>query len=295
MKFINMKRVALTVIALLIAAPTTASADTNYYTYGNANGITWEWEVESSDSSEDQDVLSINEVNVYNDYDLIHEDTYDEFGHYFVDGERFYISEGVNEQLVDNSVTFEKDGTIVRLRFTAYYVDYQIYSANGTPSISGELGTSDPQFYSVLGALFSTDDEDAEDAPQYSNWPWILWQTDGTFPYANGEDQVTITADGNELWLRHYIFAHGNLDEVNDESYRENFFAWALANPARMELFTGNNSPGSSVGAPAQPESLAPRQTLVYANKNSYSDPTGELRILINRIKGLSGSLIGWK
>jgi len=290
MKFINMKRVALTVIALLIAAPTTASADTNYYTYGNANGITWEWEVESSDSSEDQDVLSINEVNVYNDYDLIHEDTYDEFGHYFVDGERFYISEGVNEQLVDNSVTFEQDGTIVRLTITANYVDYQIYSANGIPSIEGDLGSdSSTSFEEFLGALLSKDSS-------RSNDPWFLWQTDGAVLSEDGEDDVTVTTETNELWLRHYILAHNNANGVgSNQTYLENFFAWALANPARMDVFSGATLPGSSVGAPAQPESLAPRQPLTYGNPNSYSDPTGELRVLINRIKGLSGNLIGWK
>jgi hypothetical protein len=37
----------------------------------------------------------------------------------------------------------------------------------------------------------------------------------------------------------------------------------------------------------------APR--LTYGNTNSYADPTGELRSLINKIKGLSGNLIGWK
>ena len=40
-------------------------------------------------------------------------------------------------------------------------------------------------------------------------------------------------------------------------------------------------SPGSSI--------------LTYGNPNSYADPTGELRSLINQIKGLSGELIGWK
>jgi len=34
---------------------------------------------------------------------------------------------------------------------------------------------------------------------------------------------------------------------------------------------------------------------LTYGNPNSYADPTGELRSLINQIKGLSGNLIGWK
>jgi len=36
-------------------------------------------------------------------------------------------------------------------------------------------------------------------------------------------------------------------------------------------------------------------QPLTYGNPNSYTDPTGELRSLINQIKGLSGNLIGWK
>ena len=293
MKFINMKRVALTVIALLISAPATANADTSYFTYANdGSGRYWEWQVESSiEGNGEGDELSVNDVYIRNgeDNQIHEEDTYDEFGFYFVNGERFYISDGVNEQLVDNSVTFEKDGTIVRLTFTANYVDYQIYSANGTPSIEGELGATneETEFETHLGTLFSFDNDEEH--------PYILWQTDGTVLYQNGEDDVTVTTDGNELWLRHYIFAHDYNDEVGTQEYLENFFAWALANPARMDVFSGATLPGSSAGAPAQPESLAPRQTIVYANKNSYSDPTGELRILINRIKGLSGSLIGWK
>ena len=42
---------------------------------------------------------------------------------------------------------------------------------------------------------------------------------------------------------------------------------------------------GGSQGAPK----------LTYGNPNSYTDPTGELRSLINQIKDLSGNLIGWK
>jgi hypothetical protein len=293
MKFINMKRVALTAIALLIAGTTTANADTNYYTYANdGSGRYWEWEVEAANEYEDDnDDLSVNDMHVRDEFgDQIHEeDTYDEFGFYYVNGERFYISAGVNEQLVDNSVTFEKDGTIVRLTFTANYVDYQIYSANGTPSIEGELGATseETEFETPSGVLFSFDNDEEH--------PYMMWQTDGTVLYQNGEDDVTVTTDGNELWLRHYIFAHDYYDEVTTEEYLENFFAWALANPARMDLFSGATLPGNSVSAPAQPESLAPRAALVYGNPNSYSDPDGELRKLINRIKGLSGSLIGWK
>ena len=39
----------------------------------------------------------------------------------------------------------------------------------------------------------------------------------------------------------------------------------------------------------------APTSGLVYGNPNSYADPTGELRSLINQIKNFSGNLIGWK
>ena len=44
------------------------------------------------------------------------------------------------------------------------------------------------------------------------------------------------------------------------------------------------------------PVSSAPAtKPSVYGNPNSYADPTGELRSLINQIKNLSGNLIGWK
>ena len=57
------------------------------------------------------------------------------------------------------------------------------------------------------------------------------------------------------------------------------YYLWEL-------LATGQWSDSSGGG------SAAP---LTYGNPNSYADPTGELRSLINQIKSLSGSLIGWK
>ena len=297
MQFLNMKRVALTVIALLIAGTSAAHADTTYYTVDSNSGNTWRWEIENGASGGDTDELSINDVSMHpslqdatEDTSDINDDAYDDFGFYYVNGERFYLPLDLNTQLVDNTITYEQDGTIVRLTLTRNYVDYQIYSANGTPSIDGDFGADNSATYAeVLGTLLTTDESTTGD-------PWILSQTDGTVAYEQGSDVVTVTSSSNELWVRHYIFAHNNDDEVSDETYLENFLTWAFANLSRMDVFTGASSAGSSAAAPAQPDSLAPRTTaLVYANANSYADPTGELRALINRIKGLSGSLIGWK
>ena len=297
MKFINMKRVALTVIALLIAAPTTASANgiPQFVYLVGTDGVTRVIEI---NTNEEEGMIT--DVNIFESYSdalvdpgcdnpgcpSLNNDSFDDFGaigqdedyfneDYLTEDESFSVGSWNNST---NSFSISSSGATVQVSMAENYIEFTLTKADAENLwIGGDLGSDEDTTWVDGNTLYSWE-VDAEDG--VGDDPILRWEHNGNNFYSeDGEDRVDV-GGSNSITLRIYMYAHSNPDQLDADTYMSNFQEWVNENVARTDIFTG----------------VSQRPTaLVYGNPNSYSDPDGELRKLINRIKGLSGSLIGWK
>ena len=282
MKFINMKRVSLAVVALLIAGTTAAQAVSipDYVYMTGTDGVTRVIEIDGGRIT-DVIIMDSYEGALANpdceDAPCLNDDAFDGFGYGWISNDKLNEDASYSEGSWDaasNSFSYTSLGATVHISMTENYIEFTI-SKPSTPGLwfDGELGSDEDTTWVNTDALYSWDTYGDGD-------PILRWESNGVIDDTlNGSDYVGFRGS-NSLTLRVYIYAHSNPDELDADTYMANFQEWVNENVTRTDIFTG-----VAQKAPV----------LTYGNPNSYADPTGELRALINQIKGLSGSLIGWK
>ena len=290
MQFLNMKRVALTVIALLIAGTSAAHANgiPEYIYLTGTDGVTRAIEIDFQD-----DDGMIRDVNIYESYSdailnpgcedqqlsclMLNSDAFDGFGNAWINEQNLSegdIESGGSWNNSTNTYSYTSSGATVQISMAENYIEFTVTkAATNDLWIYGDLGSDEDTTWVSGDSLYSWDGDSTGD-------PILRWEHNGSdFAYGDGVEYVG-PVGSNSVTLRIYIYAHSNPEELDDATYMANFQEWVNENVARTDIFTG-----VAQRAPA----------LTYGNPNSYADPTGELRALINQIKGLSGSLIGWK
>ena len=178
-------------------------------------------------------------------------------------------------------------------------IPYAFYLVEGvsagdtfTFNVFNSSNVGNPNFYPAVGYFKISDNfeisytSDGEEVPYYMNdWNDGIDSIQGYIINNQGEPLPF-----NNLTMQMTLGSDPVIDEIGETGriWNAGYFGFINGNQYYVFLLTPNgqwnNPSGNSGSAP-----------LTYGNPNSYADPTGELRSLINQIKSLSGSLIGWK
>ncbi len=263
-----------------IAAP---AANANYYFYTYGDGTRWEWDIDDNAG----DTGELNDVDIQLNGEDLNTDAYDGTGNPYVDEIEFDADDLVEEDTVDGSYSYsyaEEDGTsaTMTVTITGNNVTYTLTAANANLlEIYYNVGSDEDSTFTTLDGKFISYEAGGANGPD--NDPIIYWVTDGTITYEDGEDTDFVSTNSNSLTLKHYIYAHDNDSSLSTEEYLNLFIQWVNENVERMDVFTPAWRPSATVSIKVRPTA-----NLTFAESqfgsDLLSDPTGELRRLVDRI-----------